>query len=260
MRWKPFLACLLFPQPLLGQETPKPGSGVPSSHPSAELPSFELSGTPEEGLFFVFKPFPLEQSDTVDIMVAAETKLRCAPKKRVFQANYRKIPGNIKVMGRTVAGMVRYETLALCVGPRELISPVSSVFHPTPDDEKDLLSAFHAHFSAFDASDVDALMPLRDYPPLPRKVLLEEIRNDKLQYGERKRTILKTSWYPNPPELHNGIFGEVLFSQPVSSSRTLCRAAMFYKRGEHDFLFSRLLTVPIAGPSKGKKDLKSCLR
>ncbi|MEO6042202.1 MAG: hypothetical protein ABIP41_09900 [Croceibacterium sp.] len=192
-------------------------------------------------------------------MIGAEAQRRCAP-KIAFPANYRRMPGNVIVKGDTTVGIVRYERLALCVDPMKPIAPVPSVFHPTPNDESDLLSTFNAYFSAFDASDVDALLPLRDYPPFPRKVLLKEISDYKIEHGEQKRTILKTSWYPNPPELHNGIFGEVLFSQPISNTNTLCGAAMFYKRAEHDFVLSRVLTVPIEGPSKGTEDLNSCLR
>lgn len=259
MRWMPFLAFLLLSQPLSGQGPPKPEDDVPPSLPSGELPGYELSGTPEEGLFFVVKPFPLDQDEDVEAMIGAEAQRRCAP-KIAFPGNYRRMLGNITVKDQTVEGIVRYERLALCVDPMKPIAPVPSVFHPTPDDESDLISTFNAYFSAFDASDVDALMPLRDYPPFPRKVLLEEIRDYKLQHGEQRRTILKTSWYTNPPEIHNGIFGEILFSQPVSNTSTLCGAAMFYKRAERDFVLSRLLTVPIAGPSKGTEDLQSCSR
>jgi len=259
MRWKPFLTFLLFSQPLFGQATPKPEHDDPLSAPSVELPSYELSGTPEEGLFFVVKDFPLEQGPDVDAMIGVEAQRRCLP-RIAFIGGYQRFPGDIKVKGEPVLGIVRYEKLALCVDPLKPIAPARSVFHPTTDDESDLLSIFNAYFSAFDAGDIDALMPLRDYPPFPRKVLLQEIRDYKLQHGEQKRIVLKTSWYPNPPELHNGIFGEVLFSQPVSNTNMLCGAAMFYKRAEHDFVLSRVLTVPMEKPSKGTEDLQSCSR
>jgi hypothetical protein len=259
MLWKPFLVGLLLSRPLFGQETPKPEHAVPSSVPPADLPGYELSGTPDEGLSFVVKHFPLDQGPDVDAMIDAEGERRCAPKiARV--GSYDRMPGNITVNGQTVVGIARYERLILCTDPREPIAPVSNIFHPTPADESALLSTFNAYFRAFDAGDVDALIPLREGPPFPRKVLLEEIRRHKLQYGEQKRTILKTSWYPNPPEFHGGIFGEVLFSQPVSNTNRLCRAAMFYRRGEQDFVLTRVLSIEIDGPSKGTDDLQSCAR
>jgi len=257
MRWILSLAAFVVSQPLYGQATPGPVPAVALRALSTELPSYELSGTPEDGLFFVVENFPLERDADVEAMIGAEAQRRCSP-KIAFPGNYRKMPGTITVKGENVTGIVRYERLALCVDPMEPIAPVSSVFHPTPDDESDLISTFNAYFSAFDASDIDTLLPLRDYPPFPRKVLLQEISDYKIEHGEQRRTILKTSWYPNPPELHNGIFGEVLFSQPISRTITLCGAAMFYRRAEHDFVLSRVLTVRIEGPSKGVEDLQSC--
>jgi hypothetical protein len=259
MRWISFLAAFVVSQPVYGQATPEPVSVAAPRALSTELPSYELSGTPEEGLFFVVENFPLEQDADVEAMIGAEAQRRCAP-KIAFPGNYRRMPGTITVKGENVVGIARYERLALCVDPMKPIAPASSVFHPTPDDESDLISTFNTYFSAFDANDVDTLLPLRDYPPFPRKVLLQEIGDYKLQHGEKRRNILKTSWYPNPPELHNGIFGEVLFSQPISDTNMLCGAAMFYRRAEHDFVLSRVLTGPIEGPSKGTEDLQSCSR
>lgn len=259
MRWILFLATFVVSQPLYGQATPGPVTAVAPRALPTDLPGYELSGTPEEGLFFVVKDFPLEQDADIEAMIGAEARRRCAP-KIAFPGNYRRMPGTITAKGENVVGIARYERLVLCVDPMKPIAPVSSVFDPTPDDESDLISAFNAYFSAFDARDVDTLLPLRDYPPFPRKVLLQEIDDYKLQNGEQRRTILKTSWYPNPPDLHNGIFGEVLFSQPISDANTLCGAAMFYRRAEHDFVLSRVLTVPIEGPSKGTEDLRSCSR
>ena len=257
MRRIPFLAAFVVSQPLYGQATPSPVSVVAPRAPSTGLPGYELSGSPEEGLLFVVENFPLEQNADVEAMIGAEAQRRCVP-KIAFPGNYRRMPGTITVEGEDVVGIARYERLALCVDPMEPIAPVSSVFHPTPDDENDLVSAFNTYFSAFNAGDVDTLLPLRDYPPFPRNVIIQEISEYKLEHGEQKRTVLKTSWYPNPPELHNGIFGEVLFSQPISDTATLCGAGMFYKRAEHDFVLSRVLTARIEGPSKGTEDLQSC--
>ncbi len=225
-----------------------------------ELPSYELTGSPDEGLFFVVKNFPLEQRPAVDAIIASQAALRCAP-KIAFPADYRSMPGTVTVKGKTEVGIVRYERIALCVDPMKPIEPAPTDFHPTPDDESELVSTFNAYFDAFDAGNVDPLMPLRDYPPFPRNVLLQEMSQYKLQYGNQKRTVLKTSWYANPPELHNGIFGEVLFSQPLSGAKMLCGAAMFFRRADHQFLLSRILTVPIDRPSKGAtEDRASCSR
>jgi hypothetical protein len=260
MRWIPFLAAVAVSQPVLGQATPKTVPTVTLRPPPADLPSYELSGSPDDGLFFVVRNFRHEQGPDVDAMIGAEAERRCAP-KIAFTSGYRSMPGKITLKGETVFGIARYERTALCVNPMKPIDPAPSDFLPTSNDESELLAAFNAYFRAFDASDIDALMPMRDYPPFPRQMVLQEATEYRLQFGQQGRTVLKTSWYPNPPELHNGIFGEVLFSQPISNSKALCGAAMFYKRAEHGFVLSRLLTVEIDGPSKGAiEDLHSCSR
>lgn len=260
MRSVSFLAVAIVSQPLPGQAAPEPVQTVTLPATVADLPGYELTGSPGEGLSFVVKNFPLEDGPAVDAMIASQAVLRCAP-KIAFPADYRSMPGNITVKGKTVVGIVRYERTALCVEPMKPIEPAPANFHPTGDDDSKLVSTFNAYFDAFDAGDVDALMPLRDYPPFPRKMLLQEMSDYKLQYGNQRRIVLKTSWYPNPPELHNGIFGEVLFSQPMSNTKMLCGAAMFYKRADHDFVLSRILTVPIDRPSKGvMEDRTSCSR
>jgi hypothetical protein len=253
MRWISFLAALVASQPLYGQSTPAPVVAVAPKALSTELPSYDLSGTPEEGLFFVAENFPLTQGPAVEEMMFAEAARRCAP-KIAFPANYRTMPGNITVKGQTLAGMVRYERIVLCVDPREPIEPAPSDFQASPNDERDLVSTFNTYFDALETGNVDVLMRLRDYPPFPRKVLLQEIGDNGLPHVQQKRTVLKTSWYPNPPELHNGIFGEVLFIQTISETEAICGAAMFYKRAEHDYVFSRLLTVPIEQRPTGTSD------
>ena len=229
-------------QPVLGQAIPEP-----------ELPDYEVSGSPDEGLFFVAKNFPLTQAPAVDAMMLAEAKRRCAP-KIAFPADYLRLQDNITVDGQTMVGMVRYERIALCVDPMTPIKAAPNDFHPSPNDEYDLISTFKAYFAALETGNVDALMRMRDYPLFPRKVLLKQIDNYKLQHAQPKRNILKTSWYSNPPKLHNGIFGEVLYIQVISKTEALCGAAMFYKRAEHDYVFSRLLTLPIEDRPTGTSE------
>lgn len=227
MRWPLFLAVLFALQPAFGQ-----------SAPSSSLPSYEMSGSPEDGLQFEVKNFALTQGPDIEAAIEAEAKRRCAP-KLAFAGNFRAWPGSVQLGGETVPGMLRFQRTMVCIDPIEPVEPAPADFRPSPDDERDALSAFHAYFKAFDSGDVDAVMRMRDVPSFPRKIVMQDMRENE-PYGRAERIPYNTNWIANPSsQSHNGIFAEVLYYQPISKSLVLCGAAMFYRRAQHDYVLSR---------------------
>lgn len=200
---------------------------------SAGLPDFKVSGSREQGFTFETDTIPADQVDAVDLMFMAEAVKLCEPLKPRY--------GSYSADHADERTLANYRRLIACEkanrGEDQTAPPD---FAPIAKDELDAQAAFEAYFAALDGGDFDTAMRLSDPGPWTREQLEQSSKSFMDLVGKGKRVIYRITWKLDPQgQPHRGVYVDISYYGRFSQGKDVCGAALFYRKSEGVYLYSR---------------------